>query len=107
MIITAMAATDADADEEMIAGIPGTSGGTKRRAGNMASMSGAVKEINEYILFWSICLLTIFFFFKMFGTSGGTKRHAGNIPKSKVNNNLYTELKFGIQTSNKSRQLNK
>ena len=33
-----MAATDADADEEMIAGIPGTSGGTKRRAGNMASM---------------------------------------------------------------------
>ena len=36
-----MAATDADADEEMIAGIPGTSGGTKRRAGNMASMSGA------------------------------------------------------------------
>ena len=41
MIITVMAATDADADEEMIAGIPGTSGGTKRRAGNMASMSGA------------------------------------------------------------------
>ena len=41
MIIIVMAATDADADEEMIAGIPGTSGGTKRRAGNMASMSGA------------------------------------------------------------------
>ena len=40
-IIPVMAATDADADEEVIAGIPGTSGGTKRRAGNMASMSGA------------------------------------------------------------------
>jgi len=37
-----MAATDADAEEESIVGIPGTSGaGTKRRAGNMASMSGA------------------------------------------------------------------
>ena len=78
MIITVMAATDADADEEVIAGIPGTSGGTKRRAGNMASMSGAddnlytefkksietpivqnirrVKEIDVYMLFLSISL---------------------------------------------------
>ena len=79
MIIIVMAATDADADEEMIAGIPGTSGGTKRRAGNMASMLDnlytefkksietsivqkirTVKEINVYILFLSICSWTFF-----------------------------------------------
>ena len=89
-----MAATDADADEEMIAGIPGTSGGTKRRAGNMASMSGAddnlytefkksietsivqkirtVKEINVYVLFLSTCSLT-FFNSKMLGQAVAPK----------------------------------
>lgn len=37
-----MAATDADAEEEAVAGIPGAKGtGVRRQAGNMASMSGA------------------------------------------------------------------
>ena len=60
-----MAATDADADEEMIAGIPGTSGGTKRRAGNMASMSGA--DDNLYTEFKKSKNLLRHPFFKKFG----------------------------------------
>ena len=36
-----MAATDADAEEENIPGLPGMKGAVKRQAGNMASMSGA------------------------------------------------------------------
>ena len=73
----------------------GTSGGTKRCAGNMASVSGAddnlytefkksietpivqnirrVKEIDVYMLFLSISLWIIFFL-KRFVTSGGAKR---------------------------------
>ena len=93
----------------------GPSSGTKRRAGNMASMSGADDNLYTefkknywdihcsknsdsygnkcvYVLFLSISSST--FLLKTVGTSGGTKNRTGNMTlMSGAEDNLHTEFK--------------
>ena len=103
----------------------GTSGGTKRRAGNMASMSGADdnlytefkkyietsivqkirtdKEINVYVLFLSICSITISFLtcyellFQKFWSKWWYQKACWKYGLYVgVNDNFYTKFQFWI-----------